>query len=199
MIEIETHLVTPEESSFIRGITYIPEQDADVRNEKLMEVRVQHDDHGEMPYYYENVPISLYQRFTHADSYGKFYHENIRHGSHDRDYTESLENHEDDVADLLYNVPTTISGHIKNQYKEFYDSNTELVDMLSNRRLDKSVLYVKDNPKFIGFTVEILYLMISKIREKLQVEHNSELSEQCTEKIDTYLREMKEYITIHNV
>lgn len=199
MTEIETHLVTPEESSFIRGITYIPEQDADIRNEKLMEIRVQHDDHGEMPYYYENVPYSLYQRFTNANSYGKFYHENIRQGSRDRDYKGSLENHQSNVADLLYDVPTAISAHIKNNYSAFYEDNTELIDVLSNRRYDKSVLFVKDNPKFIGFTVEILYLLVSKIQEKLQREHNSRLSEQCTDKFDTYLRQMKEYITVQNV
>lgn len=198
MTEIKTHPVTPEESSFIRGITYIPEQE-NVRHTELMEVRIEHEDHGEMPYYYEDVPASMYNRFISAESYGKFYHTFVRDGSFDREYTDSLEEYAQEIADMLYNVPSTISAHIKNQYSEFYENNTKLVDSLSKRRFDKSVLYVQDNPKFIGFTVEILYLLVTQIQQKLEDELQCELSTQCKELFDKYYTEMQTYVTVNNM
>ena len=199
MVEIYSTRVSPSESSFIRGMTYIPEQGGTVRNEQLLEVRIKHDDQGEMPYYYESVPKSTYIKFRNADSFGSFYHTYLRDGSFDRDYTDSLTEQTEEMANMLYDVPTSISGHIKNQHEEFYTENMELVDCLSQRRFDKSVLYVQDNPKFIGYTFEILYLLVQKIITKLQTEYNTDLSEKYKEKLDTYTTEMQTYISIHNM
>lgn len=199
MTKINTHLITPEESSFIRGITYIPEQKEDIRNTQVMEVRLKHDTHGEIPYYYSNIPQRLYSEFINAESYGRFYSQNIKQGSFEREYKEDLEQHSEHIADLIYDVPTSISAHIKNSYNNFYQNNKELIDAVSNRRLDKSILYVKENPSFIGISVQIMCLLVEKIRTKIQEDASSELSEACNDKFDRYMQEMKEYVTVQNL
>ena len=164
-----------------------------------MEVRINHKDHNEMPYYYQDIPATLYRRFTTADSYGKFYHNNIRQGNFDREYTNTLPETNENIADILYNVPSSLAGFVKNDYKDFYQRHTDLIDMLSKRRHDKSLLYVQDNQKFIGYTVEMLYLTVCKVEDLLNSEENAELNNTQIQNFEQYMNAMKSYITAHNM
>jgi hypothetical protein len=198
MRQLRKTLVTPSESSIIRGILYHTDLE-------VLEVRLHHDSKVEMPYYYTDIPQYVYDNFTEADSYGKYYTKYIKDGSSDaaREYLDEneLRQVEKDMQETLLKSPYKIASTIRQHDPELYNSYRETFELLANRQYDRHLMTVDGHDEFIQYTIRIIHELIDETLNILIYEYSEkpQFVKDCFEIAEDCLEEGRAYTAIQRV
>lgn len=168
-VTLRYHPVYPHESSFVRGMNFIPE-------ENVMEVRLKNDDHGEIPYFYPDTRGRRYEAFVNADTYGKYYSKHIKANTGEtRNYgaTDSAELRQD-MEDALQETTQEIVNNVQNNDPALFDEHRDLFECVDRRRADNSVIYVEDNSDILRLTFEFRRLVVTEALDLIKNHYPSE-------------------------
>jgi len=155
--------VRPEESSFIRGITFIPDEDV---IEVLLET---HSGKCVNPYYY-TCGEELFKSFVTADSYGKYYSDWIKTGNEvttdevqvSEHISDTLKSHNKHVREICSELDKTRFSEAERE-----DFIQELVDFLYKRSsVDPSIFRRENNGGLYHYSntsAELLQLLEGEI------------------------------------
>lgn len=162
-----------EDSSFIRGITFIPDEDV---IEVLLET---HSGKCVNPYYY-TCSEELFKSFVTADSYGKYYSEWIKTGNEvttdevqvSEHISDTLHSHNKHVREICSELDRT--NFCETEQGEFIQ---ELVDFLYKRSsVDPSIFRRENNGGLYHYSntsAELLQLLENEIqRDSVTVSDN---------------------------
>lgn len=120
LYKVQFEDVQPTESSFIRGITYLPDED-------IIEILLKGDDGSSINPYYYNGGEGLFTSFVNADSYGSYYTKYIKQG------------HE--VATDTFTVSETNRDMMEKRNKQIRKTCSQLKRTDDNLKWSKSVIY----------------------------------------------------------
>lgn len=192
-VQIHTHPVYPHQSSFVRGINFIPE-------ESMMEVRLKNDDHGEIPYFYPDTSESLYSAFVNADTYGKFYSSHVKSNNGEtRDYraTDSAQLREE-MEDALEETTQEIVTNVRDNDPAMFDEHRDLFECVDRRRSDRSVMYVNENSDILRLTFEFRRLIVTEALDMIKSKYpsNPEWVQDCQEVADRCADTSTNYMTL---
>lgn len=195
-VEIRYHPVYPDQSSFVRGINFIPD-------ENIMEVRLKNDDHGEIPYFYPDTLEGRYNAFVNADTYGKFYSTHVKaYNGETRDYraTDAPQLREE-MEDALEETTQGIITKVKENDPELFDENEDLFECVDRRQSDKSVMYVDENSDILRLTFEFRRLIVTEALGIIKNEHpnNPEWVQDCQEIADRCADTATNYMTLTQI
>jgi len=173
--------VQPNESSFIRGISYLPD-------ENVIEILLEgNDGSGVNPYYYAGGE-GLFTSFANADSYGSYYTKYIKRGYEVKTDTFTVsENTQDVIEENNIEIQKTCS---ELKRTDVYDlkSSRSLIDFLEKRTYLQSDIFCREDHGAIIYHTNISMKMLDRLIHDIKL-HNvadqNETIERLRELIET--------------
>lgn len=187
--QVLTHPVSPDESSFVRGINYLPESE-------LMEVRLKKGD-GEMAYYYPDTSQHRYERFVDASNYGKYYSKYIRQGGANRDYGSAASpSQKEKLEEALQNTTEGIVQLVRANNPELFEEYEDLFECVKRRKHDIKVLTVEDNGHLLKLVFEFRQQIVTQALDVIRQSYSEdpewlveceEMADECATTSTTYM------------
>lgn len=192
--DIIVHPVSEGESSFVRGIHYLPE-------EEIMEVRLKHEDYTEMPYYYPETPEYKFNNFASAHSYGSHYSKNIKANSSARDYRSNLGGVATNLRSVLQEKPMEFIYTIQQNAPDVFADNRLLFDAIEQRQYDESVLHVQNSNYPLQAAFEFRQRMFQAALDELEDAGyaDEEWYEECEELAETCAKISRSQLVADNL